>query len=46
MDDFVVRTLNLTPRSHEQLHTVLETFEHKWQDKARRVLKDDRRSGF
>jgi len=37
MDEFTARKLNLTPRSDEELHSVLTGFELKWQSKARRM---------
>jgi len=42
MDEFTTRKLNLTPRSNEELHSVLTSFELKWQNKARRMLDDER----
>ena len=36
MDRFTIRELNLTPRSDDELHSVLNSFELKWQDKVRR----------
>lgn len=41
MDDFTTRKLNLTPRTQEELHSVLTSFELKWQNKARRQRLDD-----
>ncbi len=45
MDRFTVNKLNLTPRSEEELHSVLTSFELKWQNKARHT-QDDRISRF
>jgi len=47
MDRNLTQKLNLTPRSDEELHSVLTSFELKWQNKARRHLRnDDRISRF
>lgn len=46
MDEFIARKLNLTPRTDEELHSVLTSFEHKWQSKARHLQRDDRISRF
>ncbi len=35
MDHFTTRKLNLTPRTNQELHSVLTGFELKWQNKAR-----------
>lgn len=44
MDDFTTRKLNLTPRTSNELHSVLTSFELKWQNKARRLrLENDER---
>lgn len=43
MDRFTMDKLHLTPRSDEELHSVLTSFELKWQNKARRHLQDDDR---
>jgi hypothetical protein len=42
MDRYTTRKLNLSPRSDEELHSVLTGFELKWQNKARRVRGDER----
>lgn len=42
MDRFTQDNLNLNPRSDEELHGVLTSFELKWQNKARRHLLDER----
>ncbi|HSX05651.1 MAG TPA: hypothetical protein VLF69_04240 [Candidatus Saccharimonadales bacterium] len=42
MDRFTAQKLHLTPRSDDELHSVLNNFELKWQTKARRALKDER----
>ena len=34
-DRFTTHKLNLTPRSDAELHSVLSSFERKWQHKAR-----------
>jgi len=41
MDRFTQNILNLNPRSDEELHGVLTSFEQKWQNKFRRHLGDD-----
>ncbi len=46
MDEFTVRKLNITPRSEEELHGVLTSFELKWQNKARRINQDERSPRF
>jgi len=46
MDEFTARKLNITPRSDEELHSVLTSFELKWQNKARRMNQDERISRF
>ena len=47
MDRFTMNKLNLTPRSDEELHSALTSFELKWQNKAaRRALGDERISRF
>jgi hypothetical protein len=46
MDRFTTNKLNLAPRSEEQLHSVLSSFELKWQQKARRMQQDERISRF
>lgn len=38
--------LNLGPKSTDQLHSVLDEFELKWQRKAQRALGDERISRF
>jgi hypothetical protein len=45
MDRFTKQKLHLTPRSDEELHSVLSNFELKWQSKARRT-NDERISRF
>ena len=40
-DRFTTHKLNLTPRSHAELHSVLSSFERKWQDKARHLTDRD-----
>lgn len=40
---FTERTLHLAPRTDAELHSVLTSFELKWQDKARRALAEDGR---
>ena len=42
MNRFIIDKLNLSPRSEEELHTVLTGFELKWQHKARRQQDDGR----
>ncbi len=42
-DELAARKLHLTPRTNQELHSVLTSFELKWQDKARRVLAQDGR---
>jgi hypothetical protein len=42
MDEFTTRKLNIAPRSDEELHSVLTSFELKWQSKARRMSQDER----
>lgn len=46
MDRFAINKLNLTPRSNEELHSVLDNFELKWRNKAQRVRGTDRISRF
>lgn len=41
MDKFTVDKLHLTPRSDDELHSVLSNFELKWQNKVRHVRPDD-----
>lgn len=43
MDRFVQRKLNLAPRSNNELHSVLTSFELKWQNKADRLRGGDER---
>jgi hypothetical protein len=45
MDGFTRDKLHLTPRSEEELHSVLSNFELKWQHKARR-MQDERVNRF
>jgi len=42
MDRIITEKLHLTPRSDDELHSVLSNFELKWQNKARRAIQDDR----
>jgi hypothetical protein len=42
MDRFTQDSLNLNPRSDEELHSALTNFELKWENKARRALGSDR----
>ncbi|HSX15870.1 MAG TPA: hypothetical protein VLF40_03715 [Candidatus Saccharimonadales bacterium] len=46
MDKHVTEKLNLTPRTHAELHSVLTSFELKWQNKARRQMLEGRISRF
>lgn len=47
MDRFTTEKLHLTPRSSDELHSVLSNFELKWQNKARRAgATDDRINRF
>jgi len=46
MDRFTRDKLNLNPRSDEELHSALENFELKWENKARRSGGNDRISRF
>jgi len=45
MDSYLDK-LNITPRSTTELHSVLDSFEQKWQYKARHAQTDERASGF
>lgn len=46
MDKLAIDKLHLTPRSTEELHTVLSNFEMKWQNKASRQGRTDRISRY
>jgi len=43
MDKHIEHKLNLTPRSSDELHSVLASFELKWHDKASRLRDGDMR---
>jgi hypothetical protein len=45
-DEYTTRKLNLSPRSDEELHSVLTNFELKWQHKAQRLGADARISRY
>ena len=46
MDRFTRDKLNLNPRSDDEIHNALTTFEMKWENKARNALGHDRISRF
>jgi hypothetical protein len=46
MDRFAMDKLHITPKTDFELHRALSNFELKWEQKARRALKDDRISRF
>jgi hypothetical protein len=46
MDKSAMNELHLTPRTDEELHAALDTFELKWQNKANRLRNPRRISRF